>query len=534
MDDRQAPSTPLVLTSGGDERLTVDWHGSGVNQYFTSPLARPDVIVRSSCTASPSTLQGLAVAEAAHQRLHRITATADPDAAFDDAMESLRYRLGDVLGLAAHRDDYHTILTPSGTDAEMVICQMALAHSNALQAGAGRPSAGAVRVHNIFVAADEIGSGSVRAGGLQYFNRTTPDGSRVTVGPVDERVASRVRVSAYPARSQTDPALQSMQALEAALAEQVRISVTEQGQVVILHLVGGSKTGLSTPRLSFLQRMKQTYGEHLVAVVDLAQMRCKIELVRTCLQNRFCVLLTGSKFFGGPPFCGAVLIPVAETRLPAAPVPGLGRYLSRFDVDVRLAELRDALPTRRNHGLFLRWHVALDTMERYQAIDPVQRDTFVAAWLENVRQTIAASRCLHLFEPGAVGAGDAPPFEIPAPNTIVSVMVSHPGEERRGRFMGYPALQRVYRWMATDISGLLPHNADKMTRGLARRKCLLGQPVDLYPGSNSRAVLRIALGAVDILRGVQGPTQAAQVLQEDRQVIAKLALIAEHDDDQKK
>ena len=44
-------------------------------------------------------------------------------------------------------------------------------------------------------------------------------------------------------------------------------------------------------------------------LVDACQMRLPLERIRACLAAGWMVLVTGSKFFGGPPFAGALLVP---------------------------------------------------------------------------------------------------------------------------------------------------------------------------------------------------------------------------------
>ena len=70
------------------------------------------------------------------------------------------------------------------------------------------------------------------------------------------------------------------------------------------------------------------------------------------------MLITGSKFYRGPPFSGAVLVPapimerltVTETDL----APGLGYFLSSNEVPSSLSSWKTALKDIDNTGLALR------------------------------------------------------------------------------------------------------------------------------------------------------------------------------------
>ena len=75
-----------------------------------------------------------------------------------------------------------------------------------------------------------------------------------------------------------------------------------------------------------------------MVVVDACQLRCSFEDIRADLESGFMVMITGSKFAGGPPFCGALLIsPALADRLEDLEAPGgLAADSARFDWPKRL------------------------------------------------------------------------------------------------------------------------------------------------------------------------------------------------------
>ncbi|MEG8007453.1 hypothetical protein U2444_14740, partial [Listeria monocytogenes] len=88
-------------------------------------------------------------------------------------------------------------------------------------------------------------------------------------------------------------------------------------------------------------------------VVDACQMRVPPERLRACLEAGWMVLLTGSKFFGGPAFAGALLVPAGiAARAPGlAPLPsGLARYFTRPEWPRAWAHVAAHLPERANLG----------------------------------------------------------------------------------------------------------------------------------------------------------------------------------------
>ena len=78
--------------------------------------------------------------------------------------------------------------------------------------------------------------------------------------------------------------------------------------VPIVHCVQGSKTGIFEPYpATNLGGMVSTRDAFVV--VDACQGRFKEEWLEEYLRKDAIVLITGSKFFRGPPFSGAVLVP---------------------------------------------------------------------------------------------------------------------------------------------------------------------------------------------------------------------------------
>ncbi|CAN0520998.1 unnamed protein product, partial [Laminaria digitata] len=71
-------------------------------------------------------------------------------------------------------------------------------------------------------------------------------------------------------------------------------------------------------------------------VVDACQLRSEAENIRKYAALGFLTLVTGSKFYCGPPFCGAVLFPpaaLAELELGHEHLPpGFEDYFTRHEV----------------------------------------------------------------------------------------------------------------------------------------------------------------------------------------------------------
>ena len=141
-----------------------------------------------------------------------------------------------------------------------------------------------------------------------------------------------------------------------------------RGRGVLLHVLDTSKTGLAGPSRVVAGQIAALAPERVLVLVDACQLRCPPDRLRADLDCGFMVLITGSKFAGGPPLSGALLLPEGiATRLRSAPMPpeGLADYSARLDWPERLqATFARDMTTTANLGLGLRWTAALAELRR--------------------------------------------------------------------------------------------------------------------------------------------------------------------------
>ncbi len=273
--------------------------------------------------------------------------------------------------------------------------------------------------------------------------------------------------------------------VEAALADALAA-----GKRVILHGLDLSKTGLLAPSPAFLAKLRAAYGEGFDIVLDACQARLSPASVRAYLDLGAIVLVTGSKFFTGPPFAGAALLPAAvAARLRTGKLPaGLAAYFNRaeFPADAPAASV---LPEGGNYGLALRWHAALAEIKALLRVSPARRAAILRGFAEAVGQGVAATPGLTLLpappisRTGADEAWERLPsiftFSLRAPHAPARCLT--PAEARQ-----------VYVWLNTDLSPWLPAQA-----ALAARICHIGQPVPLAQphGEGQMGALRVSAGA---------------------------------------
>lgn len=255
------------------------------------------------------------------------------------------------------------MLAPSGTDALLLVTSLVYAEIDPERSGSVPPP-----IVSVVCGDGELGGGSAAACLMTYFTQRTPSGvSRVLDTPLEGAPLGAFLIRTFPPRTHDgrpwNYSEESQAEIEATIARVVEEALA-QGQRPVLHTVICSKTGLCMPSLSFLRQLKARHGHHLAVVADFCQLRNGHADIVAALALDAYVIITGSKFLGGPAFSGAVLTRTTRTILPALISPGLSEFLSGFNVDACSA-LRTKLPCWCNLGLLFRWWMALAEGETY-------------------------------------------------------------------------------------------------------------------------------------------------------------------------
>ena len=128
-------------------------------------------------------------------------------------------------------------------------------------------------------------------------------------------------------------------------------------------------------------------------LADCCQMRGTPSHIAEMLDGGFLVAVTGSKFFCGPPFCGALLLPEAfRARLGNLRLPeGLAAQTAFYDWPAPLRDGSEGFGSHANIGLGLRWEAALAEMDAFRAVPP--------ALAENIAWNSARSRSQARMKP---------------------------------------------------------------------------------------------------------------------------------------
>ena len=499
----------VLLASGGDPRLAVD-PDTKLNGYGCRPTPRPEAFTFASSTATSISERAYAAAGAAREVLFGdVIARED---AFDARLEHLRARLADALGLAG--TGVAIVLSPSGTDAQL----QALA---ATQACLGGP------ITSIVVAADETGSGTGFALTGRHFNTATSHGTPVAKGEPLAGFGDVARID-IPLTDETGHrrgADEIDAAVEAAVASAIRA-----GRKVLLQTMDRSKLWRRAPSRACLDAIAARWPDAVQIVVDACQLRTSPARLNAALARGEMVLITGSKYFTGPPFSGALLVPemradaVAHAHLPE----GLGAYFHAGDWPTQWRGLRTQLTGGFNAGQWLRWEAALAEIEAYRAVPQAFRTAAIADFCKRATRSIeeAGFELLDDEAPDTTDPDDDGEF---APRTILPFIM-----RRTGNAISRAEAAGLYRALNCDVSDRLPPGVTAEERAIAAQLCHIGQPVAIRTaGGEETAVLRISAGArilsdswcgdeAAAARNLYG--EAAQV----HRITAKLRLLLAH------
>jgi hypothetical protein len=502
--------TEWLMEQGGDARLATD-PVSGLNGYGCSHRPRPWAVTFASSTASSSSARGYLGAEEARRRMIAASFDASRHEAVSDEAARVRQALVTHFMLP---HDTAVILAASGTDSELIALALA-------QAAEDRP------ITNILLAPEETGSGVPLAARGRHFAVDTARGALVPKGETiagfrDDTLLHPVGVRA------PDGSVRPAAAVDADCVAAVTAAISA-GRRPVLHVLDVSKTGLRAPSRGCVAELQARFGAQMDVIVDACQTRLNPGTVRDYLSQGWIVLITGSKFFTGPPFSGAVLAPRTVTaRLQHGALPqGLSLYSGRPEWPSGHAGVEAMLPDG-NHGLCMRWQAALAEMQAFAEVPAERRRAVLHRFVGHVDQCIAERPQLLAVNRSAAGE-NADDWD--ATETIRCFAMI----DAQGAFLDLPTARNVYVWLNADLHAALDAVVPPDVRDILRRKCHIGQPVAVSIGGRPAAVLRVSAGA----RLVSGEPAMAHLhpdLRLERELsdvsllFAKLTLILDHID----
>ncbi|WP_022723179.1 hypothetical protein [Rhodopseudomonas sp. B29] len=496
---------PDLLACGGDLRIDVD-PLTGRNAYGCATQPSEGSAGFASCTASTISPRGYEAAERARTALMSSAMLHGLIECFDARVEALRDELKNLLGIA--RSGAEAIFTASGSDAQLTV----LAISRALLGD---------DVTTLVVAADQTGTATTYTARGQHFSGRTANDAAVVRG---DNVCGLGAVRSVAVRLRdADGHLRAASAVDADILEQVETIVAEGGRVM-LEAMDSSKLGYSAPSERCLAEIAARWPGRVQIVIDACQMRLGPARIAAHLARGALVLITGSKFYGGPAFSGAVLVPPQiGARLIAAPLAvGLDDYMTRSDWPARWTSVREQFRTAPNFGQWLRWEAAIAEMRAYHAVPEVFRRSAMRALGSGLARLITASPSLRLV-PALVQVDRDDEFALPS---IFAFTL-----QRNGRALDLKQCRATYTALTTD-------DAPSIVPDAFTSPSLIGQPVGWGgPADDRVAALRMCIGARHIIDAWSAPSSATDetlslILDNAADVVARIETLLSQPDTQ--
>jgi hypothetical protein len=468
--EQLAVPTEALMMSGGDLRLNIETKNL-LNVYGCRPFPRPEAFSFASSTATSVSNIAFDLTQKQREKLIRDSFKHGLAKAYHDQQADLFERLKQSLHLGKNSS---LIISPSGTD-------ISLLFAGICQSLTDQP------ICHILVASDETGSGVPMALAGKHFADTSALNFPVKKeGSIDG--FRDAEVTKIPLRNEAG-ALKLRQELDSEVYAAIQRAMANGCQPV-LHVMDQSKLGYAAPTQDLLEQIRQEFGEKVIVLIDNSQLRMHVSRIEAYLKKGYLITITGSKFYTGPPFSGALVLPEkfadrikkCANTLPA----GFNQYYlkSEFIADTKMgSNLADGY----NFGSYLRWFAALAEIERYYRIPATLRNLGTEIFCEHVAMRIQNTPFLEPLEVQPVNP-DVPLAE--EARTIFPFYILH-----EGRALSQPEADKLYRLLNQDISALLPQAADDELR-IARQACHIGQPVKvMYHNQQPSAVVRISLGS---------------------------------------
>lgn len=336
------------LTQGGGSSIRLD-ETSGLNAFHVSAKPTPDPSYASAFANSISP-----GAFAAAQRL-----LADLDAPYDIAgqdygtqLEKLRLRLRESYNLPHSVD---IVFAASCVELEHVA--LALGHRDA--------SAG---LTNIVLGLEEADTGCAQAAAGLHTDDRTAIGLPVTKGaPIDAALAAQIQLHSLPLRDAAGDPIPSEDTM-LAIASAVELAQRD-GRQPIVRIVHGSLSGLVALSIPHLDALRRRFGPAMVLVVDATQGRISRDNIAAYLSRGATVLLSGSKFLGGPPSSAFALVPAAARNGITALPDSFAKIFSKHEWPASWPGV-ERLPDLANLGLLVRLSAAIYELELYSTLAP--------------------------------------------------------------------------------------------------------------------------------------------------------------------
>ncbi|TVR41925.1 MAG: hypothetical protein EA392_00905 [Cryomorphaceae bacterium] len=462
------------MSMGGDSRITLK-DESGLNTYGHAPFPK-FAVSYSSCTSNTISVSAYSYVESyLNVLLHQYPEGLGTDV-FVGEFEKIRNKIASYYELSPGVD---MVFGSSGTDIELIQLALSLSYQQA--------------VHNIVLAANEVGSGIEHAARGRYFSDRTPKGIQCKLGGNIAGFPDHLISYANIDIRRKDGSVRDSRALYEAYLSEIEKAIA-QGKRVIVHAIHRSKTGLILPGFEEIEKFINGFGHQIDVVVDCCQGRVSIRRVNEYLRLGASVLLTGSKFYSGPPFSGLLLLPPGRYSEPlnVELYPGLKDFFSSPEYPLRWqSENMSEAPDDNNLGLLLRWKAAVYEMNKVFLVPNKRIEFVINAFNRAAREMIEGSKFLTEITASSQTKEDTDPGNTESPfelNSIITFAI----QQADGSALHLEDAKTIHESLYSDLRDQLGLN-DKIASVIIQ----LGQPVKVLKNADNAwsATLRLALSS---------------------------------------
>ena len=470
-----AKPTEYLLMSGGDLRLNID-EIDLLNKYGCRPFPRPDAFTFASST-------GTSVSNFAFDKTDKVRSILIKNSlknGFKNATiefsELLKSNLRKIFKL---NDECQIIFSPSGTD-------------SALQIAAITQIISKKDITHVLVASDETGSGVPAALKGCHFENTTALNHPVKKG--DKIKGFRyIDLIKIPFRDENG-ALKSSSQLDKEVFNAIS-KTNELGRHVVLHTMDQSKLGYQSPSEKMMQNLNTFDNLSIQVIVDAAQLRLDPTDIQNYLNKGYIVTITGSKYFTGPPYSGALILPKNVSKLIHSvknTLPeGLTKYYNHSDWPTSWFCSND-LSDGYNYGSYMRWNAAIVEMDRYYKTPILYRNMGIEMFCNFVEDSIKEATFLEptYGDETKTNSYNSKEFGIRNIRTIFPFFII-----KNNEVLSIDHVKKLYILLNSDLSNQFKDSPLEIIR-LAAQKCHIGQAVNVKYGNDIQsAILRISLGS---------------------------------------
>lgn len=483
-----------MLTQGGDNRIVLNAQGS--NTYGYGPRPDPALVQFGSSTGSVISPLGFQAAVALFRHLY------GPAGSYHLEVERQRREVSQLSG-AADVPGTELVFAASGTDVHLFAAHLA---------AQGQPE----HLQAVMVEADETGSGVPAALAALHFATQTSQGQSVQRG---EPVAlAHVLPPVSVKLRHADGSLRSQAEVDAEFAAHVKHQVQADGRCLLV-MTDVSKTGLLAPSLACATQLRAHYGENLSVLVDACQYRLSSNTLSGYLAQDFMVAITGSKFVGGPAFCGALLLPPGVVqRSRALSLKALADYSARSDWPPGWLPAK-ALAESANLGLLLRWEAALAELRKFKALPDQVVHEFLQTWQQAVSQRLASDASFAALPVAALQRGKTGSLQ--AWDSVQSIMPFQVFKRVAGGERQALSLQE------TTLLYQQLRGAQAMS-GLMSQRFQLGQPVPCgVQAGRPVGALRLCSGARLVTESMASRQPVTSAIDQAMHALNQVALLAQ-------